>query len=100
MNLEDDDSPPNPLKAFDAFPKVHQSYVQSRSSRGGYVSVGLLCVVIILFWTEMVSWWRGTEMMYVSVERGVGHGMQLNVDITIAMQCEGISFLPLFLAFF
>jgi Endoplasmic Reticulum-Golgi Intermediate Compartment (ERGIC) len=92
MNLEDD-SPPNPLKAFDAFPKVHQSYVHSRSSRGGYVSVGLLCVVIILFWTEMVSWWRGTEMMYVSVEKGVGHGMQLNVDITVAMHCEGFSLL-------
>jgi hypothetical protein len=38
----------------------------------------------------MVSWWRGTEMMLVSVERGVGHGMQLNVDITVAMRCEGI----------
>lgn len=90
MNLEDEDSPPNPLKAFDAFPKVHQSYVQSRSSRGGYVSIALACVVFILFWTEMVGWWRGTEMMYVSVERGVGHGMQLNVDITVAMHCEGM----------
>ena len=89
MNLEDEDGPPNPLKAFDAFPKVHQSYVQSRSSRGGFVSIGLLCVVFILFWTEMISWWRGTEMMHVSVEKGVGHGMQLNVDITVAMRCEG-----------
>ena len=99
MNLEDDDSPPNPLKSFDAFPKVHQSYVHSRSSRGGYVSIGLLCIVIILFWTEMVSWWRGTEMMLVSVERGVGHGMQLNVDITVAMRCEGILFFAWLLGF-
>jgi hypothetical protein len=27
--------------------------------------------------------------MRVSVERGVGHGMQLNVDVTVAMACEG-----------
>ena len=32
-------------------------------------------------------------MMYVSVEKGVGHGMQLNVDITVAMHCEGFSLL-------
>jgi hypothetical protein len=85
----DEDSPPNPLKAFDAFPKVHRSYTQSRSSRGGIVSIVLLFVVTILFWTEMMSWWRGTEAMRVSVEKGVGHGMQVNVDITVAMDCAG-----------
>ena len=31
--------------------------------------------------------------MKVSVERGVGHGMQLNIDITVAMACEGVSLL-------
>lgn len=30
-------------------------------------------------------------MMRVSVEKGVGHGMQLNVDITVAMACERYS---------
>ena len=93
MILDEDETPPNSLKAFDAFPKIHQSYVHSRSSRGGAVSIALLCVVAILFWTEMVTWWRGIEVMRVSVERGVGHGMQLNVDITVAMACEGYSFL-------
>jgi endoplasmic reticulum-Golgi intermediate compartment protein 2 len=87
---ESTSSPANPLKAFDAFPKIHQSYRHSRSSRGGIVSVALLCVVTILFWTELVTWWRGAEIMKVSVEEGVGHGMQLNVDITIAMACEGL----------
>lgn len=91
MHLDDDDTPPNPLKAFDAFPKVHQSYVHSRSSRGGIVSIVLLCIVLILVWTEMAVWWGGTEEMRVSVEKGVGHGMQLNVDITVAMACEGSS---------
>ena len=90
MILDDDDTPPNPLKSFDAFPKVHKSYVHSRSSKGGIVSIGLLCIVAVLTWTETVSWWRGTEVMRVSVEQGVGHGMQLNVDITVAMACEGI----------
>jgi len=93
MDIMEEDSPPNPLKTFDAFPKVHRSYVQSGSSRGGIVSIALLCVVTILFWTEMISWWRGTEEMRISVETGVGHGMQLNVDITVAMVCEGKSFI-------
>jgi len=89
MLMEDEDSPPNPFKAFDAFPKVHQSYVHSRSSKGGIVSIAMFVIVTILFWTEVVNWWRGTEVMKVSVERGVGHGMQLNIDITVAMACEG-----------
>ena len=38
-------------------------------------------------------------MMLVSVERGVGHGMQLNVDITVAMRCEGILFFASLLGF-
>jgi len=91
MLMEDDDSPPNPLRSFDAFPKVHQSYVHSRSSKGGIVSIAMFVIVAILFWTELVTWWRGTEVMKVSVEKGVGHGMQLNVDITVAMACAGIS---------
>ena len=91
MLMEDDDSPPNPLRSFDAFPKVHQSYVHSRSSKGGIVSIAMFVIVTILFWTELVTWWRGTEVMKVSVEKGVGHGMQLNVDITVAMACAGIS---------
>ena len=89
MILDDEDSPPNPLKAFDAFPKVHRSYVHSGSSKGGIVSIALLCIVITLFWKEMSNWWSGTEEMRVSVEKGVGHGMQLNVDITVSMACEG-----------
>ena len=90
MILDEYESPPNPLKAFDAFPKVHKSYVHSRSSRGGVVSVFLLFGVVILFWTETIRWWKGTEVMEVSMEAGIGHGMQFNVDITVAMSCDGI----------
>jgi endoplasmic reticulum-Golgi intermediate compartment protein 2 len=89
MNLADETEPPNPLKAFDAFPKVHHSYVHSASSRGGIVSIALLCVVVVLFWTETLSWWRGTEELQIFVERHLGHSMQLNVDLTVAMSCEG-----------
>jgi Endoplasmic Reticulum-Golgi Intermediate Compartment (ERGIC) len=88
----DEDAPPNPLKAFDAFPKVHKNYIQSGTSRGGFVSLALLAIVSILFSAETLAWWRGTEEMRVSVESGIGHGMQLNVDITVAMACDG--FLP------
>ena len=54
------------------------------------MTIAMFFIVTILFWTELVAWWRGTEVMKVSVENGVGHGMQLNVDITVAMACEGI----------
>ena len=91
MILDDEDTPPNPLKAFDAFPKVHQSYVHSRSSRGGIVTLTLLAVVALLAWTEMYTWWKGAEVMSASVENGIGHGIQINVDITVAMNCEGTS---------
>lgn len=89
MILDDEDTPPNPLKAFDAFPKVHQGYVHSRSSRGGIVTLVLLAVVFLLAWTETCAWWKGNEVMRASVENGIGHGMQINVDITVAMNCEG-----------
>jgi len=91
MILDDEDTPPNPLKAFDAFPKVHQSYVHSRSSRGGVVTLILLAVVVLLAWTETSTWWKGAEVMSASVENGIGHGIQINVDITVAMNCEGTS---------
>jgi len=55
------------------------------------MTIVLLCVVTLLFWFEMLAWWRGTEELHVSVEKGVGHAMQLNVDITVAMACEGSS---------
>ena len=90
MNIDDEDTPPNALKAFDAFPKVHRSYVHAASSRGGTVSILLLFVVTVLFWTETLTWWRGTEIMEVNIEKTLGHSMQLNVDLTIAMACEGI----------
>lgn len=89
MILDDDDSPPNPLKAFDAFPKVHKSYVHKGSSRGGIVTVVLLVSVVLLAWTETWAWWQGEEVMRASVESGIGHGMQINVDITVAMHCDG-----------
>src|ERR1700721_2239642 len=94
MNIketEDEDTPPNPLKSFDAFPKVHSNFIQSKSSKGGVFSFALLCIVFILLWTEILIWWRGTEEMRISVEKGIGHGMQLNVDITVAMAFGGFS---------
>src|SRR5215475_4037279 len=91
--MEIEDTPPNPLKTFDAFPKIRSDYSHARSQKGGIVTIALLCIVTLLFWTETISWWRGNEVMKVSVEEGVGHGMQLNVDITVAMECDRFFYL-------
>jgi endoplasmic reticulum-Golgi intermediate compartment protein 2 len=36
------------------------------------------------------TWWIGSETHHFSVERGVGHELQLNLDIIVAMQCADL----------
>ena len=48
----------------------------------------LLCAVLTV--SELISWWKGTETHHFSVERGIGHELQLNLDIVIAMQCKDL----------
>ncbi|KAL1878784.1 hypothetical protein VTK73DRAFT_7541 [Phialemonium thermophilum] len=88
-HLDDDSFGPktgNIVSAFDAFPKSKPQYV-TRTSGGGKWTVAMALVSLVLVWSELTRWWRGVETHTFAVEKGVGHDMQINLDIVVRMQC-------------
>ncbi|VBB76111.1 Putative endoplasmic reticulum-Golgi intermediate compartment protein [Podospora comata] len=89
----DDDDPfaakGNIVSAFDAFPKAKPQYVTHTSS-GGKWTVAMMILSLCLVWSELARWWRGTETHTFAVEKGVSHGMNLNLDAVIKMKCADI----------
>ncbi|KAL9057704.1 MAG: hypothetical protein Q9162_002178 [Coniocarpon cinnabarinum] len=78
------------LKSFDAFPKTKQTYL-TRASKNGGIYTGLL--VLFCAWltsTEVTRWFRGTTSHAFSVERGVGHELNINLDVVVQMHCEDL----------
>ena len=62
----------------------------SASSRGGQWTIALLILCTLLTITELRTWWAGEETHHFSVERGVSHELQLNLDIVVAMRCSDL----------
>ncbi|KAG4419829.1 hypothetical protein IFR04_007048 [Cadophora malorum] len=79
----------NIVQAFDAFPKAKPQYV-TRTSGGGKWTVAMLVVSFLLIFSEFARWWRGHETHTFAVEKGVGHDLQINLDIVIPMKCDDI----------
>ncbi|KAK3377917.1 endoplasmic reticulum vesicle transporter-domain-containing protein [Podospora didyma] len=77
------------VSAFDAFPKSKPQYVQ-RTAGGGKWTVAMTIVSVILFWSELGRWWRGTESHTFAVEKGVSHAMNINLDIVVKMKCKDL----------
>lgn len=77
------------LRTFDAFPKVKPTYT-SATDRGGRWTLAVIILCTLLTFSELRTWWAGTETHHFSVERGVSHELQLNLDIVIAMKCSDI----------
>lgn len=50
----------------------------------------MVVVSTLLVFSEIVRWWRGHETHTFAVEKGVGHHMQINLDMVIPMQCQDI----------
>ncbi|PYH41661.1 COPII-coated vesicle protein [Aspergillus saccharolyticus JOP 1030-1] len=75
------------LKTFDAFPKTKTSYT-APSRRGGQWTVLILVICTIFSVNEFRTWLRGTETHQFSVEKGVSHDLQLNLDIVVRMPCD------------
>jgi len=69
--------------------KAKPQYV-TRTSGGGKWTVGILVVSFLLIFSEFTRWWRGYETHSFTVEKGVGHNLQINLDIVVAMQCQDI----------
>jgi len=79
----------NIVQAFDAFPKAKPQYV-TRTAGGGKWTVAMLIVSFLLISSEFSRWWRGNETHTFAVEKGIGHSLQINLDVVIAMRCEDI----------
>lgn len=74
------------VKAFDAFPKTKPSYTE-KTHTGGVWTVVLICASLWLGFTEIQRWWWGHTTHEFSVEQGVGHDLQINLDVVVAMKC-------------
>ncbi|TVY16919.1 Endoplasmic reticulum-Golgi intermediate compartment protein 2 [Lachnellula arida] len=77
------------VKAFDAFPKAKPQYI-TRTSGGGKWTVAMLAISFLLISSEFTRWWRGHENHTFAVEKGVGHNLQINLDIVLKMACKDI----------
>ncbi|KAI0134507.1 endoplasmic reticulum vesicle transporter-domain-containing protein [Xylariales sp. AK1849] len=47
-------------------------------------------ISLVLVWSELARWWSGSENHTFAVEKGVGHSMQINLDIVLRMQCKDL----------
>ncbi|KAI8918695.1 endoplasmic reticulum vesicle transporter-domain-containing protein [Entophlyctis helioformis] len=75
--------------AFDAFPKI-ESQLQHTTQSGGLVSVVMLALLAYLAGSEIWRW-RTIHQKYeflVDQTRSHEHELQVNVDLTIAMDCK------------
>ncbi|KAL9108539.1 MAG: hypothetical protein Q9227_006754 [Pyrenula ochraceoflavens] len=77
------------LKTFDAFPKTKPTYSHS-TTRGGQFTLALIILSILFSISELRTWWAGRETYHFSVERGVSHELQLNLDIVVLMPCHDL----------
>lgn len=69
--------------------KTKPSYAE-RTTRGGQFTLALVILSILLSLSELQNWWVGAESHHFSVERGVSHELQINLDIVVAMRCEDL----------
>jgi hypothetical protein len=69
--------------------KAKPEYV-TRTSGGGKWTVVMICVSLMLVFSELSTWWRGGEIHTFAVEKGVGHDLQINLDMVIKMRCPDL----------
>lgn len=69
--------------------KTKTSYT-TPTHRGGQWTVLILVICTVFGLSELKTWWRGTEQHHFSVEKGVSHELQLNLDMVINMRCDAL----------
>ncbi|KAI4273891.1 MAG: hypothetical protein LQ337_004303, partial [Flavoplaca oasis] len=77
------------IRTFDAFPKTKPTYTR-RTSTGGYTTLLLITISLFLSVSEFLRWYRGHESHLFSVEKGVSHQLQINLDIVVPMLCHDL----------
>lgn len=50
----------------------------------------LILTCIYLSWSEITRWYAGNTTQSFSVEKGVSHDMQINLDIIVSMRCADL----------
>ncbi|KAI5860207.1 DUF1692-domain-containing protein [Durotheca rogersii] len=88
-HFDDEPTPGSFVRAFDAFPKSKPQYV-THTSGGGKWTIVMSVISCFLLWSELARWWRGEESHTFAVEKGVGHGLQINLDVTLKMKCDDL----------
>lgn len=77
------------FKEFDAFPKVPDTY-QETSTSGGTVSILVFLFLTILVISEF-SYYSATVKEYTfGVDTDADHKLKINIDITVAMECDDL----------
>ncbi|KAF2462181.1 putative COPII-coated vesicle protein [Lineolata rhizophorae] len=77
------------VRSFDAFPKTKATYL-TRGRSGGAWTVLLICTCVWLTLSETIRWFTGTTSYTYNVEKGIGHELQMNLDIVVAMKCSDV----------
>ncbi|KAF2102742.1 DUF1692-domain-containing protein [Rhizodiscina lignyota] len=77
------------VASFDAFPKTKPTYL-TKSRSGGAWTLLLLVTSVSLLISETGRWWAGTTHHSFSVEKGVSHTLQMNLDVVVTMQCSDL----------
>lgn len=84
------------FKEFDAFPKVESGFVK-RTGSGGILTLVVSAVLCILVMGEIKEYMTTRNDYRFLVDPLVNHRVNINLDITVAMPCDGKS--PLSFAF-
>lgn len=61
---------------------------QGRNSSAWTATLIITCVY--LAWSEIARWYSGITTQNFSVEKGVSHDLQINLDIVVAMRCADL----------
>ena len=69
--------------------KTKASYAETTTT-GGYTTIILLILSLVLIISELSRWWNPTPINGFSVEKGVSHELQINLDIVMPMHCSDI----------
>ncbi|TLD28023.1 DUF1692-domain-containing protein [Venturia nashicola] len=77
------------VKAFDAFPKTKPSYLK-KSHTGSAWTILLIVASVALILSETRRWFAGQISHTFSVEKGISHQLQINLDVVVAMKCPDI----------
>ncbi len=69
--------------------KTKPTYTR-RTSTGGYTTLILIIISLFLSISEFLRWYHGHETHLFSVEKGVSHQLQINLDIVVPMLCHDL----------